>query len=225
MTMMMATTGRHQSIFSDGQPPLNVHVEGNSISANYYTSIGTFDNHLMTVDPLASAGALHSSTAVSGASWGEIAARAASVDAAWRTGYTNVLVINETINSIYDGTSVAVIKSQIEEYLTGRMAAHPWRIIYWLCLPYGGSSAHVAFNAAIDEIDSWVVANRAALGIEKIINPRVLPIFDHDGTTAAPFEAHNDQWQENAVPFIHPLDTPKLQVAELIVGAMTTMRP
>lgn len=45
----------------------------------------------------------------------------------------------------------------------------------------------------------------------------------HDGTASGPFETYNDQWQENAVPFVHPRDVPKAGMAALVVAAMETM--
>lgn len=214
-----------QPIFATGQPAVNVVVDGNSISANFYTTVGTFDNHLMTVEPLASSGATHASVAVSGASWADmIATHAASVDALWVAGATNVLVLNETINSVYQGASAATIQGQITTYLSGRLAAHPWRVIYWLTVPYGGGAEYATFNATMASVDEWVTANADTLGIEVVIDPRTIPTFDHDGTSAAAFEAYADEWNEVAAPYVHPLDPPKLQLAALIVAAMAAMR-
>lgn len=221
MSLLACARRRSRSIIGR---PLNVVVDGNSISANHYTAIGSFDNHLMTVEPLASSGATHASRAVSGASWADmLATHAAQVDALWSDGATNVLVVNETINSVFQGASAATIQGQIETYLSGRLALHPWRIIYWLTIPYGGGAAYTAFNATMVAVDQWVTANAEALGIEAVVDPRVIPTFAHDGLSAAPFEARNDEWHENAPPFVHPLDAPKLELAALIVASMETM--
>lgn len=210
-------------IFDPGAPPVNVVVDGNSIADNYYTAIGTFDNHLMTVEPLASSGATHSCYADSGHSWAQMTADAAAVDAAWVEGSTNILVIGETINSVYDGLTAAQVQADISAYLSGRLALHPWRVIYWLTLPYGGGPSYASFNATMNDVDAWSVANADTLGIELIVDPRTIPTFAHDGLLAAPFEVRNDEWQENSPPFVHPLDAPKLELAALIVAAMETM--
>lgn len=223
---LLAASGRRRgaepdSIFNN----LHVVVDGNSVFADFYTELGTFDNHLMTVEPLASSGATHAGVAVSGASWANLIAKAATtVDLAWdSTAHNNVLVITETINSLYAGASVATVKTQIQTYLDGRLALYPWRVIYVRTFPYGGGAGYAAMNANMTEIDDWVQANAETLGVEAVVDPRSLPIFDHDGTLAAPFEAYNAQWHENAPPFVHPLDAPKLELAALIVAAMETM--
>lgn len=199
-------------------------VEGNSISSDFYTSLGSFDNHLMTVEPLASSGAVHGSAAATSSSWGTIIGRAGIVDAYWRDGANNILVVNETLNTVASGASVETITGQIEAYISGRLALHPWRIIFWLTTPYGGGPGYATFNATIDAVDAWVVANADRLGIERVVDPRIVPTFDHDGTSAAAFAAFASHWQETAPPYVHPLDPPKLAVAALIVAAMETMQ-
>lgn len=220
----MLARRRARGIFESGAGPVNLVVDGNSIFANFYTSVGAFDAHLMNIEPLASSNATHASVAVSGASWADLISKAAAtVDPLWGEGSTNVLVVGETINSLYDGASVATVKAQIEAYLDARLALHPWRVIYCRTVPYGGSGAWATFNANMVEIDDWVQANAATLGVEIVVDFRTMPVFDHDGTTSPPFEAYNDQWQENAVPFVHPLDIPKAGMAALVVAAMETM--
>lgn len=213
------------SIFDTGTPPLHIHVEGNSISDNYYTSYGSFDNHLMTVEPLASSGATHASTAATSSTWQTITDRGSSVDASWHAGATNILVVNETINSVNASMSPATIKGLITDYIAARRALHPWRVICWLTLPYGGAPEYAATNTNLLNVDAWQRENAFTLGIERVVNPRVLPVFNHDGLTAAPFEAYASSWHETAAPYTHPLDAPKLELAALIVAAMVTMRP
>lgn len=210
-------------MFEVGAPSLNVVVEGNSISADFYTSIGSFDNHLMTVEPLASSGATHASKAVSGSRWSSIISRGSQIDALWSPGRNNVLILNEHINSLFGGVSVATIQQQVTDYLDARLALNAWRVIYWRTLPYGGSGAYAAMNDNMVILDDWMEGNAAGLGIERVVDPRVIPAFDHDGKTAAPFEAYPEYWHETAVRYVHPLDVGKLQIAALIVAAMETM--
>lgn len=216
------TGGPSGNIF-DGPLPINLHVEGNSISANFYTSIGSLDHHLMAVEPLASSGATHSCSAVSGSDWADIISRGATVDAAWDEGKTNILVLNEHINALYIGTSVATIQTQVTNYLAARLAAHPWRVVYWRTLPYGGSATYWTMNDNMVILDDWMAANASALGIEVVVDPRVAPAFAHDGKDAAPFLAYNDHWQENGPHWVHPNDLGKSKFVPLIVAAMATM--
>lgn len=224
MTLLTVGAGRrNRNIFTAGAPPINVHVEGNSISADHYTSYGTFDNHLMAIEPLASAsGAVHSCTAVTSSRWTHIIERLPTVQGKWRDGYTNILVLNEHINTLFNGQTVESIQGWVTSYLSDLLAGHPWRVIYWRTLPYGGGYA--TMNANMTFLDDWMEENADELGIEIVINPRVIDAFNHDGTSSAPFYAYIDLWNENAVPFVHPLDPPKLELAALIVAAMADMQ-
>ncbi len=224
---LLALGMRRQSqvgIFDPGAPPINLVVDGNSIFGPNYTSVGTFDMHMMSVGSLASSGATHAGVAVGGGSWADLISKAAAtVDPLWEADATNVLVVMETINSLADGTPVATIKAQIEAYLDGRLSLHPWRVIYCRTVPYGGSGAWATFNANMTEIDDWVQTNAASLGVDAVVDFRTMPVFDHDGTTSGPFETYNAQWQENAVPFVHPLDVPKAGMAAIVVAALEAL--
>lgn len=220
MTLLASGGRRRGSIFSD---PLNVVVDGNSIWDNYYTAFGKFDQHLMQYEPLKSSGASIYCGALSGASWANLTARAPyHVDAKWVEGRNNVLIVNETVNSIQGGGSAATVKAAITTYLSGRLALHPWRIIYSKCPPWGGSAAFAGQLAIRSEVNAWAEANATTLGIERVVDLSSIPQFDHDGLLPAPFQAFAADWQE-ATGWLHPKDAPKLLWAELLVATMNDM--
>lgn len=220
MTLLGAVGARRRSSVR----PLNIVVDGNSISDNYYTTIGTFDNHLMMYEPLLSSGATHSCHALSGHSWAQMLTHGAGVDADYVDGATNVLILWETINSLYDGLGVAQVLSDIATYTAARRAAHPdWLILHVETIPYGGSSTYAQMNADMFTIDATVRDNLATYGIDASVNLRTHPAFDHDGTTAAPFQAYASFWNETSVRYVHPTDDGKAVLAPIIATAVGTL--
>lgn len=208
------------NVFASGLP-INVVVDGNSMTTNLYGTIGTFDNHLMTVEPLKSSGATHVGLGTPGHRWDWMnqTADAAAVDNAWQPGAENVLVLWEHTNSI-NALSVADTIGYIEAYLDARLAVHPWKIIMLSAPPRDGSSGWRQKNLNMLEVNQWCVDNAARFGMENI-DVRQLPVFNYLGDEPAPFLAVESwAWHEKGSGWLHPLDEPKLQVAELVVRVM-----
>lgn len=221
MTLITVGARRRGSIFTR---PLNVVVDGNSIWDNYYTSYGKFDKHLLQFDPMKSSGATVYCGALSGVTWAGLASRApAHVDAKWAAGKTNVLIVNETVNSIQvGGRDAAGVKADIQAYLSGRLALHPWRVIFSKCPPWGGSAGYAAQLAIRSEVNDWSEANAASLGIEKVVDLSTIPQFNHDGLQPGPFQTYAADWNES-YGWLHPKDAPKLLWARRIVDVMSEM--
>lgn len=211
--------------FASGNP-VNVVVDGNSITTSSYSTVGTFDNHLMTVEPLKSSGATHAGYGAGGHTWRHMIdglsgnSAASQVDAAWVDGAENVLVLWEHTNSARGTASVSTIVADMEEYITGRTTLHPWHVIVINSTPQGGSSSWASTNAELAELDQWTRDNATRLGYE-VVEPRTLDVFNYSGNEPEPFLAVESwAWHEKGSGWIHPLDEPKLQVAELVVKAM-----
>lgn len=211
---------------------VNLVVDGNSISANYYTSIGTMDEHLILQDPLTWATVSHSCFAVSGDRWTEMVAEHGTlVDAAYdeTDGVTNVLVAWETTNQVTASTAtVTTCLTKIAEYTTARRAAHDgWIILYVGTLPCGGGAAYADENNNLLTVDAAVEADPASYGLDAFVDLRVHPAFDHDGTTAAAFDAYPTFWEEteDAEPryFLHPRDPGKAVIAPIIAAAIADL--
>lgn len=221
MTLITASGRRRRPMMLS---PLNVVVDGNSIWDNYYTSFGKFDQHMLQFEPLKSSGATTYCSALSGAKWADLITRApAQVDARWADGMENVLVVNETVNSLRSGgLSAEQVKAQIATYLSGRLALHQWRVIFCKCPPWGGGATYTAQLDARLEVNGWVEANASALGIERVVGLSSIPQFNHDGKQPGPFQQYAADWQESS-NWLHPKDAPKLLWAKAIVNVMAEM--
>lgn len=202
-------------------PAVNLVVDGNSISANFYTSIGTLDEHLMLVEPLASSDATHSCHAVSGASWADMLSHGAAVDADYDPERINVLYIMEDVNSLYDGRSFAQITADIQAYTSARRAAHPdWIIVHGQSVPFGGSAAWADENVIMAQLAAAIEADPGSYGIDATVSFRDRPEFDHDGSAPGPFQAYPAVWWETGPYWVHLTDYGKSLITPDIVAAI-----
>lgn len=221
--MLLAALG---SARRRSSPAVNIVVDGNSISAGSYSTVGTLDVHIANTPPWDScpASLTHSGHAVSGASWIDMLGHGAEVDAAYDPDRVNVLVAWETINSLADGRSAAQVLTDLTAYTSARKATRPgWRILHVETIPYGGSGAWATFNANMATVDAAVRAEPAAYGFDATVSPRVAPAFDHDGTTSGPFAAYASYWHETGVPYIHPTDAGKAVITPAIAQAVADL--
>lgn len=207
--------------------PTNLVVDGNSIGADFYTSIGTLDKHLMMYPPLLNSGAAHSGFAISGQYWSSMGATASDVDGAWIDGATNVLFAWETTNSTFNEMkSPAGVIADIQTYINGRRALHPgWRILIGGSIPRGGISYFEPFNTNIEAVDAHLAANWESMGADGFVNFRAAhPAFNHHGVTFPPFEAYLDFWQEKtAGDIIHLTDAGKVPIAQAVNAAIAAL--
>lgn len=226
---LLVPSGRRRgpfvNLFDPDAPLLKVHVEGNSISSGLVTSPGSLTLYIKQTEPLASApSVLYATTATGGAQWTDLIARGATVDASFVAGRNNLLILNEHINALYlDRNTVEQVQAQVTEYLAARLAANPWRVIYWRTVPYGGGPAFAKMNAEMTFLDDWMETNKNTLGIERVVDPRVIPAFDHDGTSPDPYIEYAAWWEETEYRWIHPENIGQIEIAKLIVAAMETM--
>lgn len=215
---------------------VNLVVDGNSIMANYYTSVGGFHGNLMLFEPLASAVDVSSNVAISGATWEDMADNVTDVNAAWVNGAENILYLGETRNQIVrdyrdnnitdQATLESRCRTQLQRYLTNIRTAHPeWRIIIGETLPSGGANIpqYQVENAAFVAIDAWLRDNVDTLDLHAVVGFRNHPAFDHDGLSPEPFQAYPTFWQESAPRWTHPRDPGKAIMAQNVNAAVAAL--
>lgn len=208
-----------------GRVPLNLVVDGNSLSANFYTSIGTFDKHIIAQPALdaARATATTSCFAVSGHDWATmVSTHGPLVDAAWVDGATNVLVAWEGTNS--EASAPSYISGFIGQYAADRRTVHPgWKILYVETIPRHGSpdEPYSTYNQNLIGFDNLLRTDPTTLGYDVFVPVRDHPAFGHDGTDPAKFSAYASFWRESAAPnYTHLYDPGKAPIAANVAAAI-----
>lgn len=183
----------------------HLHVDGNSIYAAHLAQ--AMDTLIWEIAPFSTSGATRSNSAIAGQTWQDMKNNPGEVDAAWVAGKTNVLLLSETTNSVFnEGKSVSEIIQTATQYIAARQAAHPWRILLSGTIPRGGTASDATNNAKLSEVDAYMAANYKDMGAHGYVGFRDIPMYNHDGTTAAPFTNYQTAWNETAAPWIHPKD-------------------
>lgn len=204
------------------ESPSNIVVDGNSIYANFYTSVGAFSNHIMLEPPFNSGPFTHADVAVDGQRWWQMRDNAADVDAAYVEGVTNVLVVAETTNEIYFGdASTATCIADATGYLTRVRSAHPdWLILLCGSLPASnwGIEDVAARNAKMLAVDTHMAANYQAMGADGYVGYRDLPPFVGNGVTT-PYAEFADCWHDE----VHPADPGKVYMRQRVVQGLLAL--
>lgn len=201
---------------------INLVVDGNSISAYHYTSIGTFDNHIAAVPSLSPRLIGHACFAVSGHTW--LSMYNHTPESAWIDGATNILVAWEGVNSMW--ASVEATEGNIASYATRRRSLKPWRMLYMSAQPVGGTTAYLDENLRLIQIDTDVCASPEAFGFDAAVNLRTTfpSEFGHDGSTAQPFQDHAELWVESTPgSYLHPQDAAKNLIAPVVASAVLAL--
>lgn len=215
----------------DGTTALNVAVDGNSHYAqwvaNAIDTVGDFAT-LMTASS-----ATHGNVAIPGQAWLDMALNAADIDALWSPSRTNVLVIGETTNSVFGGSTGSPIRTtrdqviqDAQRYIAARRAAHPWIILLCGTIPRGGTVDYAAQNALAKDCDDYMAGNFRDMGAHAYCDLRADPYFDGTGTdtsATAPWMGISGLCLETAVPYIHPLGAARTAFANRIAAALQTL--
>lgn len=201
---------------------INLVVDGNSISANHYTTIGTFDNHIAAVPALSPRVVSHSCFAVSGHKWSDMLGHVAGVSSAWVEGAVNILIAWETTNSCFNVTTTAEqVIADAKAYVAACLSAHPWTVVGVTALPRGGSAAYSVKNQMVVDVNGDMVANPGSYGFSTVVDVRAgHPEFDHDGNSSAAFASNSSLWVEGGVPYIHLTDAGKNLISPTIASAV-----
>lgn len=192
--------------------PLSIAFDGNSITAGAgtpYPLIRYVVEYLTSVDSIGEIrylkGGEYQTAAISGQQWSDMAAVHADVDTFWDPDRTNVLVVSEDSNVVFQGVgkTFGEVLSDTRSYFAAVRAVHPgWRILMWGNLPRSGTADQ---NAELIALNNYWRDNWEAEGLVGWIDMRAaIPQFDHDGSSDALFAAYADAWSEAAAPFVHP---------------------
>lgn len=211
--------------------PINVVVDGNSHYAQWvYPAINTVGEFGAL---MARSGASSSNFAVPGQTWSDMALNASSTDAAWVAGKVNVLVCGEGTNTFHGGGTGAPVRTTVEDEITdarqfiaGRLARNPWRVVLCGTIPRGGRTEDAPKNALTKSSDDYKAANFRDMGAHAYCDFRASPYFDGDGNSTAstiPWMGVSGLCQETAAPFIHPIGAPRTAFAGRIAAALQTL--
>lgn len=203
--------------------PANIVVDGNSIYADFYTTVGAFSNHLFLEEPFASSGFTHGDTAISGQTWQDMTDNVSDVTALYQSGKSNVLVASETTNSIYTyGRSASATVADATQYIARVKYSRPdWYVLLVGSVPAQGShpaNVDLERNLAMIEADNLMAENFAAMGADGYVGYRDLPLFVGTGTTT-PYAEFADCWHDH----IHPSDIGKVYMRQRVVEGLLAL--
>lgn len=199
---------------------VHLHIDANSIYAAWVYAPIQEVGELAALTTATGIG--WSNSSIPGQDWRDMASAASDVDAGYVAGKTNVLVIGETTNSIFnDGRSTAQTLGDIEAYLAGRLAANPWEYVVMMgTIPRGGTAGDATNNARLLEVDDTIRADPTAYGLDLFIGYRDLSPFFRDGTTRAGFMTSTLTCLESTAPYIHPVGSARELIAARIADRL-----
>lgn len=159
---------------------VNIVFHGNSITAGETLSSPSTDAFpalCAAAWPLVGTSVAVVNNGLSGYSWANLTGDT-TVDSAWVNGKTNILIVGENTNSIFDGGTSSSTISDIQTYCSTRLGAHAWHIVLETAIPMGDllgnlnlSQAQVnANNAASNTVNAYIKANYRALGAKNVID-------------------------------------------------------
>lgn len=208
---------------------LRITVDGNSIPAGY-----AFSPAVPIAGMLASdrnlIGCSVVDCAIGGQTWrmmngtedaglGFGAGSAADVNAAISaSGYRHVLVCMETTNSVgRAGRSAVQVQGDIATYNAARVAVNPNLYIIGVTAP-PRYNVDATIGSRIEAVNAHMrnPANWASLGVNTVVDISTIPGFDHDGSSAAAFDAHPEYWA-TPMDYIHPSLERTYRIKDLIV--------
>lgn len=163
----------------------NIVIGGNSIPAGLGTrAMGcNWANMLAGSPPMSGSGATVFGAAIDGRSWAQLPQDSSIYDNAWIAGKINILVIQETTNSIQQSaiggnstTSPQVAVNDANNFLSARRAAHPWIIAIVSTIPrYDGTHTQAdndLFNVNMLAADALMKNNLASVNADYFIDVR-----------------------------------------------------
>lgn len=191
----------------------NVVWHGNSLVAGNGASGGqTLPVQVAARAPMAGSGAATSNFGVNGQNLdGMLSTAPGTVDAAWVSGKTNVLIMWEVTNSVF-GTLKTASQTQtlITNYVAARKAAHPWSVLYLTTIPRcaGGNvtdqTSRDNLNGIMTTVDAYVRANYKSMGIDAVCDVRQAGSpFAFTDYLPATFDAIQSLWSEGSGAQIH----------------------
>lgn len=216
LLLLGASTSAIEGPFLTLTSTVHVHIDSNSIPASWvYPPIEDVDELDVLI---AHTGITITNSSVTGQAWTAMTSSATDVDGAYDGAKTNVLVIGETTNSVFnDGRTAAQTIGDFQAYLAGRLAAHPWQYVVMLgTLPRGGQSSDATNNGRLLTVDDTIRADLPTYGLDAFVYYRDIADFSGTGNTQAGFMTSGTTCLETVAPFIHPINSARQLIANRI---------
>lgn len=176
-------------------------VDGNSISAG---DVSDLIPQLNALAPISGKFTI-TNRAVNGQSVQQMIAGAGDVDASFVVGKINYLIVFEVTNNIFnDGRTGLQTCADLETYIAGRLALHPWRVILMTALPrgdfLGGTYTATTGEVQLQAANSYIRQNWRAMRAVALVEARRPggPFDFTDSTTAANFPS--SLWSDRTHP-------------------------
>lgn len=211
---------------------VNLVWAGNSLVQGTGASIGakTLPNQTAALAPVTGSGAATVNDGISGYSWANMVTGAATIDAAWVNGKTNVLILWETTNSVFnEGLTGLQCIAAAQSYIAARRAVHPWIMVVLTTLPreagplVSTQPQRDAANAEMVVFNNYVLQNRASLGADRVVNVRPAGSpFAFANYLPASFDATQTYWYETTGR-IHLVDAGYAVIAGYVASVLSSL--
>lgn len=212
---------------------VNLVFDGNSLFFGEGATASQFrvPDQVMALAPVAGSGATRtgSGNPVSGQTWRQMngldGGSTADVDGAWSAGKTNILIIWETTNSVYNGGRTGLQAAQdCADYIAARKALNPWKVVLLTTIPREQGSNQTdrdAKNAQLAAADNFMRGNYRAMGADVLCDVRVAGSpFAFASYLPSDFTAAGDVWKAGESPRIHLNDSGYSVIAGLIGSSL-----
>jgi lysophospholipase L1-like esterase len=204
----------------------NVVCDGNSLTAGNGGGGNPYPSLLASMSPLNGKSTV-TNTGVSGNTTQQMTA-AARPDPYWVAGKTNILVVWEGTNSIAPaGGNVTPQQAatDMQNYISARLALHPWLVVLVNCLPRQESSQSASFtlNNKLNTYNTLLAANYKTWGAKVLVDVRQAgsPFAFTDYTDAAFTTAFNTGlWASSDTPHIHLSGYGYNKIAQMVAAGL-----
>jgi hypothetical protein len=158
-------------------PGTRVIFDGNSLVAGTGATAGVSDypTQCAALAPISGSGATYINIGIGGQQWGGMTASNAA-NAQWQDGKINILVAQETTNTLGNvvGATVESVAILIKAYYASLRAVHPWLTVHNTTPPMGWSatvtdqSTRDAKNLMFRQLDALIMARPAEYGVDVV---------------------------------------------------------
>lgn len=201
--------------FSSGT--LAMTVSGNSISD---AAVSDLIPQLQALPPISSQITI-ANAAVNGYSIQQLAASPGAVDGSYVAGKTNILLIFEITNNIFNDSRTGLQTiSDLQSYINARIALHPWVVVLQTALPrgdhFGATYSAVNGEVELQVVNNYIRQNYKTMGAKAYIESRRSggPFDFTDATNSVNFPAL--LWTDKT----HPNTAGKAILAQYMVDVL-----
>lgn len=205
---------------------INVVCDGNSLTQGVGGGSNPYPSQLACMSPLNGLITV-TNVGVSGNTTQQMTT-AARPDPYWVAGKTNVLIVWEGTNSILPGggnRTPAQAASDMQAYLSARLALHPWLVVLINCLPRQASTESASFplNNNLNSYNSLLAANYKSWGAKVLVDVRQAgsPFAMTDYTDAAFTTAFGTGlWASSDTPHVHLSGYGYNKIAQMVAAGL-----